>query len=272
MSSGQVIGAIAITEPGGGSDVQSIQMSASRTPEGYSLRGQKVFVSNGQLADLVIVAAQTERGSGASGLTLFLVEGDRVGLRRGRNLEKIGLKAQDTSELFFDDVIVPERNVLGETGKGFIQLMTELAQERLIQAVRAVSTAEAAIDWTIDYTTQRRAFGRAIAEFQNTEFKLAELSSLITGQRVFADRCIELHLAHQLDAADAARLKLTSTELLGKVTDECLQLFGGWGYMWEYPIARAYADARQARIAAGSSEIMKQIIARDLRRRERHAK
>lgn len=264
MASGEVIGAIAMTEPRGGSDLQAIETEARREGADYVLNGQKVFISNGQLCDIVIVAAQTEPGSGARGITLLLVEADRPGFTRGRNLEKIGLKAQDTSELFFSDVRVPAANVLGQVGRGFHQLMAELAQERLIQCVKAVAVCEAALDWTIAYTQERRAFGRPLATFQNTQFKLAELAALARTQRVFVDRCLELHLHGRLDSVDAAMCKLTATEAQVKVVDECLQLFGGWGYMWEYPIARAYADARQAKLAGGSIEVMKMIIARSL--------
>jgi acyl-CoA dehydrogenase len=264
MATGEVIGAIAISEPTAGSDVQAIQTRAESAGDEYVINGQKVFISNGQLADLVVVAAQTSPGSGARGITLFLVESSRRGFTKGRRLEKIGLKAQDTSELFFADVRIPAANMLGQPGAGFKQLMLELPQERLIMAVRAVATCEAVLDWTIAYTSERKAFGRRVAGFQNTQFKLAELTALVTGQRAFVDRCVEVHTHGHLDQAVAAMAKLVTTELLARVVDECLQLFGGWGYMWEYPIARAYADARQARLAGGSSEMMKQIIARSI--------
>jgi acyl-CoA dehydrogenase len=264
MASGEMIGALAMSEPRCGSDVQRIECTAIRDGDNYVINGQKVFISNGQLANIVVVAAQCRPGSGAKGITLVLVEGDTPGFTRGRNLEKIGLKAQDTSELFFSNVRVPAANVLGGDGQGFHQLMTQLAQERLIQSIRAVATAEAAIEWTVEYTTNREAFGRPVASFQNTQFKLAEVSSLVATERVFVDRCIELHLTGKLDHVDAAMAKLTSTELQCRVVDECLQFFGGYGYMWEYPIARAYADSRQAKLAGGSVEVMKLIIARSI--------
>jgi alkylation response protein AidB-like acyl-CoA dehydrogenase len=262
MASGDVVGAIAMSEPRGGSDLQRLETTAVRDGNDWVLDGQKVFISNGQLADLVIVAAQTDRGRGARGITLFLVEANRDGFQRGRPLDKIGLKAQDTSELFFSGVRLPLSNVLGEVGRGFTQLMTELAQERLLQAARSISASEAAIQWTIEYTSDRHAFGMPLAAFQNTHFKLAELTALVAAQRCFVDRCIELHLEGQLSPVDAAMAKLNASELHCRVVDECLQFFGGWGYMREYPIARAYTDARQTKLAGGSVEVMKLIIAR----------
>jgi alkylation response protein AidB-like acyl-CoA dehydrogenase len=262
MARGEAIGALAMSEPSGGSDVQGIQTVARRVGDEYVLHGQKVFISNGQLADLVIVAAQTNPGSRAKGLTLFLVEGDRPGFSRGRPLDKIGLKAQDNCELFFDDVHIPATNVLGEVGGGFRQLMQELKQERLLQALRSVAVAEAAIRWTVDYVTQRQVFGKSLATYQNTQFQMAENLAATLAQRVLVDRCIELHLVNQLADVDAAIVKLNAVELHCKVVDECLQLFGGWGYMWEYPIARAYADARQTKLSGGSVEVMKVIISR----------
>jgi acyl-CoA dehydrogenase len=264
MASGEVIGAIAMTEPSGGSDLQRIRTTALRDGDDYVINGQKVFISNGQLADLVIVACKTDPREGGRGISLILVETDRPGFTKGRRLEKIGLKAQDTSELFFADLRVPATNLLGGEGRGFAQLMTELGQERLIQAARAVVMCEAALGWTIEYTSQREAFGQTIASFQNTQFKLAELHAQTAMARVFVDRLTEVHLQGKLDAVDAAIAKLTTTELQGKVMDECLQLFGGYGYMWEYPIARAWVDARQSRIAGGSIEVMKHIIGRSL--------
>jgi acyl-CoA dehydrogenase len=269
MARGEVIGAIAMTEPSGGSDLQAIRTAALKAGDDYVINGQKVFVSNGQLADVIVLAAQTSPGTRAKGITLFLVESDRPGVTRGRRLEKIGLKAQDTSELFFSDVRVPATNVLGDVGAGFAYLIAELPQERLVQALRAVATCEAAIEWTVEYTGKREVFGQTVLSFQNTQFKLAELTALTAAQRAFVDRCLDLHLANALSAVDAAMLKLTTTEALGKVVDECLQLFGGWGYMWEYPIARAFADARQARIAGGTTEVMKLIIARELIRKSK---
>jgi acyl-CoA dehydrogenase len=197
-------------------------------------------------------------------VSLILVETDRPGFTRGRKLEKIGCKAQDTAELFFSDLRVPVANVLGGEGAGFGVLMTQLAQERLIQAIRAVSAAEAALEWTRSYVADRKMFGQTLADFQNTRFTLANLHAEVLAQRVFVDRCIELHLHGQLDPVDAASCKLVTTDLQFKVMDQCLQFFGGWGYMWEYPIARAFADARMCRIGGGTAEVMKQIIANAL--------
>ncbi len=265
MARGEAIGAIAMTEPGAGSDLQGIRTRAARDGNHYVINGQKVFISNGQLADIVVVATKTDPDAGAKGISLILVEGDRDGFERGRNLEKIGYKAQDTSELFFRDVRVPTTNLLGPgEGQGFVQLMQQLPQERLLVAIRCATAIEAALDWTVAYTAERRAFGRPVAAFQNTRFKLAEIKAAATVTRVFVDRCIELHLAGELSAEDAAIAKLHTTELLCRVVDDCLQLHGGYGYMWEYPIARAWADARMARIAGGTSEIMKEIIGRAL--------
>jgi acyl-CoA dehydrogenase len=269
MAAGTTIGAIAMSEPRGGSDLQGIETRATRDGADWVINGQKVFISNGQLADLVIVAAQTEGGRGSRGLSLLLVEADRAGFARGRRLDKIGLRAQDTCELFFNDVRVPAASVLGEVGDGFAQLMSELAQERLLQAVRSIAAAEAAIRWTIDYTSERQVFGRPVASFQNTQFKLAELTAQTAAQRCFVDRCVELHLSGELTGPVAAMAKLNAAEIHCRATDECLQLFGGWGYMREYPIARAYVDARQTKLAGGSIEIMKTIIARAVLPRSR---
>lgn len=200
----------------------------------------------------------------AKGVSLILVEMDRPGFDRGRLLEKIGCKGQDTAELFFSDLRVPVANLLGEENRGFYHLMGELSQERLVQAIRAIGSSEAALEWTVEYVTERKMFGHTLADFQNTQFKLAEMRAELTAQRVFVDRCIELHLDGQLDSVDAAMAKLLATELQGKVMDQCLQFFGGWGYMWEYPIARAFVDARMSRIGGGTVEVMKQIIARSM--------
>jgi acyl-CoA dehydrogenase len=262
MARGEVIASLGMSEPGGGSDVQNIRTSAIRDGDEYVINGQKTFITSGFNADLVVLACKTDPSLGAKGVSLILVETDRPGFERGRMLEKIGCKGQDTAELFFSDVRVPVGNLLGEEGKGFAILMQELAQERLVQAIRAVSSAEAAVDWTIDYTTERKMFGRTLADFQNTQFKLAEMKAQLTAQRVFVDRCTELHVAGELDPVDAAMAKMVTTELQFKVMDECLQLHGGWGYMTEYPIARAFVDARLGRIGGGSIETMKSIIAR----------
>jgi acyl-CoA dehydrogenase len=264
MARGEVLASIAMTEPSGGSDLQAMRTSAIRDGDVYRVNGQKVFITNAENADLIVLACKTDPKARAKGISLLLVETTREGFRRGRRLQKIGCKASDTLELFFDDVRVPLSNLLGsEEGQGFRQLMSTLSQERLVQAVRAVAAAEAALSWTIEYTTERKAFGHTIADFQNTQFTLAELHAQIVTQRVFVDRCIELHLEQGLDSTDAAIAKMTTT-LQGRVMDQCLQLFGGWGYMWEYPIARAFVDARMGRIAGGSIEIMKHIIARNL--------
>ena len=264
MATGEVIVALGMTEPSGGSDVQAMRTTAIRDGDAYVINGQKVFITAGFNADLVVLACKTDPKARARGVSLILVETDRAGFQRGRRLEKIGCKGQDTAELFFADVRVPVSNLLGEEGRGFYQLMKELAQERLVQAVRAVASSEAALEWTVDYTQQRKMFGQTLADFQNTQFKLAEMKAELTMQRVFVDRCIELHLQGALDAVDAAMLKLVSTEMQGRVMDQCLQFFGGWGYMWEYPIARAFVDARLGRIGGGSVEVMKQIIAKSM--------
>ena len=264
MATGEVVVALGISEPSGGSDVQAMRTQALRDGDDYVINGQKVFITNGHSADLLLLACKTDPKARAKGVSLILVETDRPGFTRGRKLEKIGCKAQDTSELFFSDVRVPVGNLIGEEGSGFTLLMTQLAQERLVQAIRGVSSSEAALQWTIDYVVDRKMFGQTLADFQNTRFKLAELHAEVLGQRVFVDRCIELHLTGDLDATDAAVSKLITTELQGRVMDQCLQFFGGWGYMLEYPIARAFLDARMCRIGGGTAEVMKQIIANSL--------
>ena len=264
MVRGETLGAIAMSEPAAGSDLQGIKTTALRDGDDIVINGSKVFITNGQLADLVIVVSKTTPDAGAKGTSLVLVERGRDGFKRGRNLEKIGWKAQDTSELFFDNVRVPATNLLGGENRGFIQLVEQLPQERLLVAMRSTSAMEAALEETVAYTTDRRAFGKSIAEFQNTRFKLAEVKAKVTTMRVFIDQCIENHMRGELDATDAAIAKLQSTETLCQVLDDCLQMHGGYGYMWEYPIARAWADARMGRIAGGTSEIMKEIIGRSL--------
>ena len=264
MVSGEVIGAIAMTEPGAGSDLQNIKTTAIRDGNELVLNGQKTFITNGQLADLVVTVAKTDASEGAKGITLVLVDRGREGFARGRNLEKLGWKAQDTSELFFDSVRLPTSHILGEEGEGFTYLMEQLAQERLLVALRACATIEVSIEQTVDYVKQRQAFGRPVMAFQNTKFKLAECKSEAVVARVFVDRLMALHMAGELSADDAAMAKLHLTELQCRVLDECLQLHGGYGFMWEFPIARAYAGARVMRIAGGTSEIMKEIISRTL--------
>ncbi|MDB5702357.1 MAG: Long-chain specific acyl-CoA dehydrogenase [Sphingomonadales bacterium] len=264
MVSGEWIGALGLTEPGAGSDVKEIRTRAVREGDDYVLNGQKVYISNGQLCDIMVCAAKTDPAAGAKGVSMIAIETDQPGFKRGRNLEKIGLKAQDTSEIFLEDVRAPVENRLGEEGRGFSMMMTKLAQERLTQAVRSICVAEAAIGWTVDYTSERKAFGHTIADFQNTQFVLADLSAEVLASRVFTDWCIKRFLAGELTGVEAAKVKLVVTNLHVKVVDQCLQFFGGYGYMTEYPIARAYIDARIVRIAGGAAEVMKQIIGRDL--------
>ena len=261
---GELVGAIAMTEPGAGSDLQGIKTTAVLDGDEYVINGSKTFITNGQHADIVVVVCVTDPKAAAAGISLIVVEATTPGFERGQNLEKIGLKAQDTSELFFNDVRVPKENVIGKLGAGFSYLMNELPQERLGLAVAALMSCETAMQQTIDYVKERKAFGKPVAVFQNTQFKLAELSAEITSARCFIDKCIELHLVGKLDAVTASKAKLIGSELQGRVIDECLQLHGGYGYMWEFPIARAYADARIQRIYGGTSEIMKLIIGRDL--------
>lgn len=264
MVSGEAIGALGLTEPGAGSDLKAIQTRAVRDGDDYVINGQKVFISNGQLCDLVVLACKTDPNAGARGMSFIIVESDRPGFARGKNLEKIGAKAQDTSELFFEDVRVPVSNRIGEEGEGFKIAMTNLAHERITVAASAMAQIEAAIGWTCEYTLERKAFGQRIADFQNTQFTLAQLSAEASSLRVFIDECIRLATAGELDGVDAAKAKLLSTELLGRTADSCLQFFGGYGYMREYPIARLYTDCRVRRIAGGSTEVMKQIIGREL--------
>jgi acyl-CoA dehydrogenase len=264
MVSGETILAVGMTEPGAGSDLQGMKTRAERDGNHFVINGQKVFISNGQLADLVVLAAKTDPDAGAKGISLILVEREREGFTRGRNLEKIGYHAQDTSELFFENVRVPITNLLGEENRGFIQLMEQLPQERLLIALRCATTIEAALEWTLAYTRERKAFGRTIFDFQNSRFKLAEVKTRALATRAFTDQCLAAHVRGELDTATASAAKLFTTEQLSWVLDECLQLHGGYGYMREYAIARAWADARMSRIAGGSSEIMKEIISRAL--------
>jgi len=264
MVSGELIGSLGMTEPHAGSDLKAIRTRAVRDGDDYIINGQKVFISNGQMCDVLVLATKTDSEAGAKGVTLFLIESTMKGFKRGTNLEKIGMKAQDTSELFFEEMRVPAENMLGEEGQGFKLMMQKLPQERLAQAIRSAVVTETVIDWTLEYTTQREAFGKTIADFQNTQFKLAELKAEAVVGRVYTDRCIELFMEGKLDSVDAAIAKMQLSNLHCKAVDECLQLFGGWGYMWEYPIARAYADARVVKIAGGSIEVMKTIIARDM--------
>jgi acyl-CoA dehydrogenase len=265
LASGEWLASYCLTEPGAGSDLQGIKTTAVKDASGehYLLNGSKTFITNGQMADLVIVVAKTDPKEGAKGISLFMVEAAWEGFEKGQNLNKVGMKAQDTSELFFQDVKLPADKLLGAMeGQGFFQLMQELPAERLQVGLTAVAAAEAAWQWTLDYVKDRKAFGKPVIKFQNTRFKLAELKAEITAARVFCDRCLELHLEKKLDIPTAAMLKQYTTDLQCKVMDECVQLHGGYGYMWEYPIARAWADSRVQRIYAGTNEIMKEIVAR----------
>ena len=266
MASGELIGAIAMTEPGAGSDLQGVKTRAERDGNHYRINGSKTFITNGQLANLIIVVAKTDPAKGAKGTSLMVVETEEVeGFERGRNLDKIGLKSNDTSELFFNDVRVPASSLLGsEEGQGFVQLMQQLPQERLQIGTTAIAMAERALALTIDYVKERKAFGKPILDFQNTQFKLAELKTEITIGRVFYNDCVARHIAGGLDPATASMAKYWLSELQGRVVDQCLQLFGGYGYMNEYPIARMYRDARVQRIYGGTNEIMKLLIARSL--------
>jgi acyl-CoA dehydrogenase len=266
LASGELVGAVAMTEPGTGSDLQAIRARATRTPEGYRLDGSKTFISNGFLAGLVLVVCKTDPGQRAKGTSILIVETEKApGYRVGRLLPKMGLKAQDTSELFFDDVAVPEENLLGgREGQGFFQLMSDLPYERLIIGVMALAAMEGAYQATLDYVRERHVFGKPLAEQQNTKFKLAEVATRIMVGRAFIDQCVEKLLRGELDTATASMAKLWGSETQGCVVDECLQLFGGYGYMDEYVISRMYADARVQRIYGGTSEIMKEVIARSL--------
>jgi len=265
MASGEMVAAIAMTEPGAGTDLQAIRTTAKKDGDHYVINGAKTFITNGWHADLVIVVAKTDPAAGAKGTSLLLVERGMPGFEKGQRLKKMGMKAQDTSELFFNDVQVPVDNLLGGPameGRGFICLMEQLPWERLQIAITAVAAAQAAIDWTLDYVKQRKVFGQSVASFQNTRHTLAELQTQVQVARVFVDKCCELIVRDQLDTETASMAKYWTTDLQCKVMDECVQLFGGYGYMWEYPITRAYADARVQRIYGGTNEIMKEVIAR----------
>lgn len=265
MASGDLIGAIAMTEPGTGSDLQGVKTRAVADGDEYVISGSKTFITNGQQADLVVVVAKTDLTQGASGISLIVVEADNPGFRRGRVLSKIGQKGQDTSELFFDGVRVPKSHLLGdEEGQGFIQLMTQLPQERLIVAVGAVAAMELAVQQTLKYTREREAFGRPIFGFQNTKFTLAEAATETRIARVFLDHCMCLHLQGELDVPTVAMAKWWTTERAMNVLDECMQLHGGYGYMTEYAIARLWVDQRVQKIYAGTNEVMKEIISRSL--------
>jgi acyl-CoA dehydrogenase len=266
LASGEMVGAIAMSEPAAGSDLQGIKTTAIKQSDGgFVVNGSKTFITNGWHADLVIVVAKTDPQAGAKGTSLIVVERGMKGFEKGKRLKKVGLKAQDTSELFFDDVHVPAENLLGGAAfenKGFVCLMEQLPWERMQIAVTAIASAQAAIDWTLQYVKDRKVFGQSVASFQNTRYKLAELQTEVQVGRVFVDKCLELVCADKLDTATASMAKYWTTDLQCKVMDECVQLHGGYGYMWEYPIARAFADARVQRIYGGTNEIMKEVISR----------
>ena len=268
MATGEWIGAIAMSEPGAGSDLQGVKTTAIRQPDGsFLLNGSKTFITNGWHADVVIVVAKTDPAAGAKGTSLLLVERGMPGFDKGKRLKKLGLKAQDTSELFFNNVRVPADNLLGgeaQLNRGFICLMEQLPWERIQIAIGAVSAAQAAIDWTVAYVKERKVFGQPVASYQNTRFTLAELQTEVQVARVFVDKCLELLMADKLDTATASMAKYWCSDLQCKVMDECVQLHGGYGYMLEYPITRAYADARVQRIYGGTNEIMKEVITRSM--------
>ena len=264
MVSGESILAIGLTEPGGGSDLKELRTSAVGDGGEFVVNGSKTFITNGHIADYVLLAAKTAPELGAKGVSLFMLDLTLPGVNRGRNLKKIGNKAQDTAELFFENVRVPASKMVGSLNQGWEILMDGLVQERLVVAVRSAVLAEVAVDQTIEYTKTRRAFGQTVFDFQNTQFKLAEMSADVEAARPFVDRCIELHAKGELSMNVAAKAKLWTTELADRVLDDCLQLHGGYGYMWEFPIARAWADARVHRIYAGTNEVMKYIISKNL--------
>ncbi|HEY1076865.1 MAG TPA: acyl-CoA dehydrogenase family protein [Fontimonas sp.] len=264
MATGECIGAVAMTEPGTGSDLQGIKTSALADGDGYLLNGSKTFITNGQHAGVVVVAAKTDPKAGGKGTTLFTLDTSLPGFKRGRNLEKIGLHSADTSELFFDNVRLTQADVLGRIGGGFGHLVDELPRERLVLGVSAVGHAQGAMEKTIEYVTQRKAFGQTIASFQNTRFELAKIKTDIEVHRAFAEKCTALYANGKLDVPTAAMMKLATTEMEGRVTDACLQLFGGYGFMQEYAISRYWTDARIQRIYGGTSEIMKEVIGRSI--------
>ena len=264
MASGECITAIAMTEPGTGSDLQGVKTTAVRDGDCYVLNGSKTFITNGWNCDMVIVVAKTDPAAGSKGMSLLAVDTSMAGFTKGKRLHKMGMSAQDTSELFFDNVRVPVKNLIGDEGRGFAYLMQELPWERLQIALTAVAAAQAALEWTLEYTRERRAFGKAIADFQTVAHKLAEIKTEIEVGQVFIDRCIALKLEDKLDAATASMAKYWASEMQFKALDQCVQLFGGYGYMHEYPIARAWADARVQRIYGGTNEIMKELISRHL--------
>lgn len=264
MASGEIRGCLGMSEPEAGSDVGAIRTTAVRDGDEWVINGSKVFITGGLGAEVCVLACKTDPAAGRRGISLIVVPTDTPGFRKGRGLKKIGLKAQDTAELFFDDVRVPVSNLLGEENRGFYQMMADLGIERLLQAIRSLAAAEAAIGWTITYVTDRKVYGHPVADFQNTQFKLAEMHTETSAMRVYLDTCIALADGGKLDSVEAAKVKLLCTEIQAKVVDQCLQLHGGWGFIWDLPIARAYADARVARLAGGTVEVMKQLIARSI--------
>jgi len=264
MTSGECVGAIAMTEPGAGSDLKAMKTSAKKVDDGYLINGSKIFISNGQHCDIAVVACKTDPSLGAKGISLFIVEANSKGFVKGNKLNKLGIHSQDTSELFFEDVFVPNSALLGSLNTGFIVLMKELPRERTMLAVNAQGACEGILDITLAYVKERQAFGKRIADFQNTRFKLAELATQIRVSKAYVDQCIQLLSENKLTTEEASMAKLYTSELQGKVVDECLQLFGGYGYMTEYRIAREFVDARAQRIYGGTSEIMKEIISRSL--------
>ncbi|WP_211445042.1 acyl-CoA dehydrogenase family protein [Collimonas humicola] len=265
MAAGTAITAIAMSEPGTGSDLQAIQTTAVEDGDDYIVNGSKIFITNGYNSDMAVVALKVgDKARGAKNVSLLVIEADRPGFSKGKPLKKIGMKAQDTCELFFDNVRVPKANIVGEVGAGFSMLMQELAWERLLIAITSVANAEAMLDVTIEYTRERQAFGRSVSSFQNTRFKLAEMKTELQIARVFVDRCVELEVKGELQVDAAAAAKYWCSDLQGKVLDQCLQLHGGYGFMQEYPIARAFIDARAQRIYGGTNEIMKEIISRTI--------
>ncbi|MCR9017408.1 acyl-CoA dehydrogenase family protein [Aquiflexum gelatinilyticum] len=264
MISGDLISAIAMTEPGAGSDLQAIRATAEDRGDHYLINGSKTFITNGFLCDVVVVAAKTDPSKGAKGISLFIVDRDMAGFSKGVPFDKVGLHAQDTCELFFEDVKVPKENLLGNVGEGFKYLMTELAQERLIVGLAAIALAESTFISTVDYVKNRPAFGKMVSDFQNTRFKLAEMGAKLEQGRIYADQLVMLHNQKKVDGAMASSAKFLLTELQCTVSDECVQLHGGYGYMWDYSVARAFADARVQRIYAGTNEIMKELIARKI--------
>jgi len=264
LVTGEIVGAIAMTEPGAGSDLQGIKTTATPDGDGYKINGSKTFITNGQHADVIITFTKTDPKAGAKGTTLFLVDAKTPGFTRGRNLEKIGQHCGDTSELFFADVRVPRDAILGREGNGFGHLVDELPRERLTLALGAIGAVDGMLAMTVDYVRNRKAFGQTVSQFQNTRFKLAEMKTDLEVHRAFVKHCAELYAKRKLDVPTAAMVKLATTEMQFRIADACLQLFGGYGYMSEYPISRHFADARVQRIYGGTSEIMKEVIARSI--------